>query len=75
VDKNKKKRKKSGVFEKWRLISSHVGRRSFATNYWGGPIPTPLLMRMTGHSTEKMFLDYIGKTDTHQAIELAKYFR
>ena len=33
--KNKKRhhyRRKRGSFEKWQLISSHVGRRSFATN-------------------------------------------
>jgi integrase len=72
IDK-KTKRKKTGEFEKWELVSSHIGRRSFATNNYGH-IPTSLLIGATGHSTEKMFLEYIGKSDTQKAIQLAEYF-
>lgn len=46
--------------EKWRFVSSHICRRSFATNYFG-IIPTSLLKTITGHSTEEMLLRYIGK--------------
>jgi integrase len=67
------KRKKNGEFEKWELVSSHIGRRSFATNNYGR-IPTSLLIGATGHSTEKMFLEYIGKSDTQKAMQLAEYF-
>lgn len=74
IDKNKKiKRKKTGTFEKWQLVSSHIGRRSFATNNYGR-IPTSLLIGATGHSTERMFLDYIGKSDSQKAMQLAEYF-
>lgn len=66
-------RKESGTYEKWRLVTSHIGRRSFATNNYGR-IPTSLLINVTGHSTEKMFLEYIGKTVTEKAIQLAEYF-
>lgn len=66
-------RKETGIFEKWQLVSSHIGRRSFATNNYG-IIPTSLLIGATGHSTEKMFLEYIGKTDTQKAMQLAEYF-
>ena len=66
-------RKKSGTFEKWELVTSHIGRRSFATNNYGR-IPTSLLINVTGHSTETMFLEYIGKTVTEKAIQLAEYF-
>ena len=55
------------------FISSHVCRRSFATNYYGR-IPTPLLMSITGHGTEKMFLKYIGKTSYDNAIQMLDYF-
>ena len=48
--------------EKWEFLSSHIGRRSFATNFYG-KIPTPLLMEATGHSTEQMFLRYINPVD------------
>lgn len=66
-------RKESGTFEKWELVTSHIGRRSFATNNYGR-IPTSLLMNVTGHTTERMFLEYIGKTQTEKAIQLAEYF-
>lgn len=71
--KDKITRKENGVFEKWELVTSHIGRRSFATNYYG-KIPTALLIGATGHSTESMFLEYIGKTDTQKALQLAEYF-
>jgi integrase len=71
---NKKtNRKVLGVFEKWQLVSSHIGRRSFATNNYG-KIPTSLLIAATGHTTEAMFLEYIGKSNEDKALELAKYF-
>ena len=67
-------RKESGIFEKWELVTSHIGRRSFATNFYGTGIPTNLLMTATGHSTEKMFLNYIGKGNKDYAKELNNYF-
>ncbi|WP_430816587.1 phage integrase SAM-like domain-containing protein [Carboxylicivirga sp. RSCT41] len=63
----------SGVFPKHELITSHICRRSFATNYYGD-IPTPLLMSATGHTTENKFLIYIGKSATDQAHQLAEYW-
>jgi integrase len=62
------------MYEKCDLCSSHVGRRSFATNNYGGPIPTSFLKYITGHSTEAMFLTYIGKSNKDIAMELTKYF-
>jgi len=66
-------RKESGEYKKWQLVTSHIGRRSFATNYYG-KIPTSFLMYMTGHKTEQMFLNYIGKSNKDIALELTKYF-
>jgi integrase len=56
-------RKTKGTYKKWELVTSHICRRSFATNFYG-TIPTPLLKAVTGHSTEAMFLEYIGKSAT-----------
>lgn len=67
------KRKVIGVYEKWELISSHVCRRSFATNLYGR-IPTPVIMSITGHATEKMFLAYIGKTSMDNAEYLKQFW-
>lgn len=63
----------SGTFEKWELVSSHIGRRSFATNYYG-KVPTSVLIGITGHSTERMFLNYIHKADEQKAVDAFKYF-
>lgn len=62
-----------GMYEKWQVISSHVCRRSFATNFYGD-IPTAVLMNTTGHSTEEMFLKYIGKTQYDNAFLMDDYF-
>lgn len=60
--------------EKWEVISSHIGRRSFASNFYG-KIPTPLLMEATGHSTELMFLKYINSFDKERTVKLSNYFQ
>ncbi|MCL6266567.1 phage integrase SAM-like domain-containing protein [Flagellimonas myxillae] len=62
-----------GKFEKWELVTSHIGRRSFATNHYG-KIPTTFLIYITGHSTEKQFLSYIKKSNKDLALEAYKYF-
>jgi integrase len=61
------------LYEKHLLVSSHIGRRSFATNNYGN-IPTTFLMQMTGHATESMFLTYIGKSNKDIAIEMTDFF-
>ncbi len=66
-------RKIEGEYEKWELVTSHIGRRSFATNFYG-EYPTSYLTYMTGHKTEQMFLNYIGKSNKDIALELTKYF-
>ena len=48
------------MYPKYELITSHTMRRSFATNHYG-KIPTPILMKLTGHSRESTLLEYVGK--------------
>lgn len=60
-------------YPKYDLVTSHIGRRSFATNFYG-KIPTSYLIYITGHSTETMFLQYIGKSNKDIAMELTNYF-
>lgn len=67
------KRSIIGKFPKWKLVSSHICRRSFATNFYADPkYPTPLLMNITAHSSEKMFLEYIGKQPMDYSLKLAE---
>ncbi|PWE01000.1 tyrosine-type recombinase/integrase [Marinilabilia rubra] len=67
------KRYKVGEYPKYKLVSSHICRRSFASNNFGNDIPTSILMRITGHSSEKMFYSYIGKTSFDFAQQMAEY--
>lgn len=67
------KRNVYGQYEKWQLVTSHICRRSFATNFYSNQkYPTPLLMNITAHSTEKMFLEYIGKPPLDYSLQLAQ---
>lgn len=69
----KENRKIKGKYPKFELISSHVCRRSFATNLYG-TLPTPLIMQITGHTTEKMLLNYIGKSSMDYAQQIADFY-
>lgn len=66
-------RKQVDNYRKWELVTSHIGRRSFATNFYG-QIPTSFLIYVTGHKTEQMFLNYIGKSNKDLAMEITNYF-
>lgn len=62
-----------GMFEKWKLITSHTCRRSFSSNFYSlEKYPTPLLMNITAHATERQFLEYIGKKPIEYSLKLAE---
>ena len=53
----------------YELVTSHTGRRSFATNMYKRGLPTITIMAITGHTTEKSFLRYIKvKQEEHAQI-------
>jgi len=53
--------------EKWELVSSHTARRSGATNMFLAGIPILSIMKITGHKSEKVFLNYIRITNLENA--------
>ncbi len=65
------------VYEKWELISTHTGRRSFVTNALIANIPPYAVMKMTGHRTLKSFETYIRFTERDNALKLLgnKFFK
>lgn len=63
-----------GKYKKWQVISSHVCRRSFATNFYNR-IPTSVLMNITAHSSESLFMRYIGKTTYDNAYQFMDYYK
>ena len=57
---------------KYKWVSSHTARRSFATNYYMDPdAHTYDIMSITGHKTEKQFLNYIQKNKKEPMKSLA----
>lgn len=66
-------RKISGTYPKWELVTSHICRRSFASNLYG-KIDTLTIMKITGHATEKQFLSYIKMSPKHHAEKLSEFW-
>lgn len=69
ISKNKN-RKEFGIYPKYELITSHTCRRSFASNLYG-KLSNITIMAITGHKTEKQFLNYIKITPKENAEKLA----
>ncbi len=62
---------------KYKLVSSHTGRRSFATNAYLAGIPTVRIMLITGHKTEQAFFRYIRveKKENAKALSELPFFK
>ncbi|MGZ4155978.1 MAG: tyrosine-type recombinase/integrase [Bacteroidia bacterium] len=57
---------------KYEMISSHTGRRSFATNFYEDGVTIRELMSVTGHTTEQAFKNYVkSKVETKFSTFLA----
>lgn len=61
------------VLQKWELITVHTARRSFATNAYLASVPTISIMKITGHRTEKSFLQYIKISQEDNANKLINH--
>ena len=61
--------------EKWKLVSSHTARRSFATNLFLQGFPAINIMKITGHKTETAFMKYIKVTPKETAQLLALHWQ
>ena len=55
---------------KYKLISSHTGRRSFATNLFLKSVSSLHIMKATGHKMESDFLRYIKQTSDESMIAI-----
>ena len=58
------------VLPKFKLVSTHTARRSFATNLYLAEVPSISIMKITGHKTERSFLQYIRVTQRENADKL-----
>jgi len=59
--------------EKYKLISNHTARRSFATNAYLAGIDSITIMKITGHKTETSFMKYIKVTSEENAIKMLNH--
>ena len=57
--------------EKFKMVSTHTARRSFATNEFKAGTPTLTIMAITGHKTEAAFLKYI-KVNPREHAQILK---
>lgn len=64
--------------EKYKAISPHSARRTFASSlyygWFGRPMPAALCMKYTGHATEASFLLYIGANEKDLEAKALEYF-
>jgi len=60
---------------KYKLISTHTARRSFATNMFKRGVPSRVIMAVTGHSTERAFSSYIKISKDENAELMLRYLQ
>lgn len=58
---------------KWKLVSTHTARRSFATNAYKSGIPPIAIMKITGHKRESTFMKYIRINEAENAEMMKQY--
>lgn len=61
------------VKEKWEVIGTHAGRRTFICNALSMGIPPQVVMKWTGHSDYKAMKPYIDVTDAARAGAMSKF--
>ncbi len=61
--------------QKWELISSHTCRRTFCTLKFLNGMPSHVIMKFSGHSTEKNFLKYLKLDAELNADKYRSYFQ
>lgn len=61
------------IYPKYKLVSSHTARRSFATNAYKSGVPTIAIMKITGHTKESTFLKYIKVSAEENAEILSRH--
>jgi len=60
------------IKEKWELVGTHTGRRTFIVNCLSLGIAPNVVMKWTGHADYKSMKPYIDIVDTIKASEMTK---
>ena len=61
------------VVPKWKLITTHCGRRTFVVSALQLEIPAEVIMRWTGHSNHQAMKPYIAIVDKHKKESMNKF--
>ena len=61
------------TFEKWELLSSHVGRRTFVVTALSLGIPVQIVMKWTGHSNYDAMRPYVDIVDSMKSDMMKKF--
>lgn len=64
--------RKDEIKEKWELVGTHTGRRTFIVNCLSLGIAPNVVMKWTGHSSYSAMQPYIDIVDTVKANEMTK---
>ncbi len=70
---SKGKERVEETFKKHELMTTHTARRSFATNLFKKGVPSRVIMKITGHRTEKAFSSYIKISEDENAELMLRY--
>lgn len=65
-------KRQENEMERWQKLTTHVARRSFATNFYRAGLPAFKIMKITGHQTEQAFRQYICIDAKMAAMDFAK---
>ena len=65
-------KKKSVIYEKWQLMSIHMGRKTFTTLSLEKGIAPQEVMALTGHTTYKAFKRYVDVTNERKKAVMAQ---
>jgi integrase len=63
------------TFQKWQLMTTHMGRRTFVTNALFLNIPSEVIQQWTGHKDHKVFEKYYKIVDQQRRTEMNKFNR
>jgi integrase len=75
IKKTKGGKKETKLISKYLMIKNHTARRSFCTNAYLAKMSTLDIMAISGHKSEKTFLNYIKVSKDERAIKIAdSYF-
>ncbi len=74
IKKTKGGKRVEETFKKFELLTTHTARRSFATNLFLQEFPAISIMKITGHRSEKNFMNYIKMTPHQNAEKLRKHW-